>query len=221
MKLLSLESLSKRPGRGRVLMLMLALAAAVATTALPARADAVDTLRSFVQTVQSGRAAFTQVATSPDGAKKKTSSGEFEFQRPNRFRFDYARPYEQQIVADGQKVWLFDVDLNQVTVRPFDQTLGATPAALLAGGSLERDFTLSAEPDQGGLQWAAAQPKAKESQIRQLRVGFRGKDLAAIELTDALGQRSRLDFSRFEANLKLPAERFRFSAPAGADVLQQ
>ena len=210
MKLLSLESLSKRPGRGRVLML--ALAAAVATTALPARADAVDTLRSFVQTVQSGRAAFTQVAT---------SSGEFEFQRPNRFRFDYARPYEQQIVADGQKVWLFDVDLNQVTVRPFDQTLGATPAALLAGGSLERDFTLSAEPDQGGLQWAAAQPKAKESQIRQLRVGFRGKDLAAIELTDALGQRSRLDFSRFEANLKLPAERFRFSAPAGADVLQQ
>lgn len=218
MKLLSLESLSKRPGRGRVLML--ALAAAVATTALPARADAVDTLRSFVQTVQSGRAAFTQVATSPDGAKK-TSSGEFEFQRPNRFRFDYARPYEQQIVADGQKVWLFDVDLNQVTVRPFDQALGATPAALLAGGSLERDFTLSAEPDQGGLQWAAAQPKAKESQIRQLRVGFRGKDLAAIELTDALGQRSRLDFARFEANLKLPAERFRFSAPAGADVLQQ
>lgn len=219
MKLLSLESLSKRSGCGRVLMM--ALAAAVATTALPARADAVDTLRSFVQTVQSGRAAFTQVATSPDGAKKKTSSGEFEFQRPNRFRFDYARPYEQQIVADGQKVWLFDVDLNQVTVRPFDQTLGATPAALLAGGSLERDFTLSAEPDQGGLQWAAAQPKAKESQIRQLRVGFRGKDLAAIELTDALGQRSRLDFSRFEANLKLPPERFRFSAPAGADVLQQ
>jgi len=202
-------------------LLALPLAPMLLLAPLAARADAVETLRGFVQTVQSGRAAFTQVATSPDGAKKKTSTGAFEFQRPNRFRFDYAKPYEQQIVADGQKVWLFDVDLNQVTVRPFDQTLGATPAALLAGGSLERDFTLSAEPDQGGLQWAAAQPKAKESQIRQLRVGFRGKDLAAIELTDALGQRSRLDFARFEANLKLPAERFRFSAPAGADVLQQ
>jgi outer membrane lipoprotein carrier protein len=188
---------------------------------LLARADAVDTLRGFVQTVQSGRAAFTQVATSPDGAKKKTASGEFEFQRPNRFRFDYAKPYEQKIVADGQKVWLFDVDLNQVTVRPFDQALGSTPAALLSGGNLERDFTLTAEPDQDGLQWVQAQPRAKEGQIRQLRVAFRGRDLAAIELTDALGQRSRLDFSRFEANAKVPAERFRFVAPAGTDVLQQ
>ncbi len=150
MKLLSLESLSKRPGRGRVLML--ALAAAVATTALPARADAVDTLRSFVQTVQSRPGRLHAGRHLARRREAETSSGEFEFQRPNRFRFDYARPYEQQIVADGQKVWLFDVDLNQVTVRPFDQTLGATPAALLAGGSLERDFTLSAEPDQGGLQ---------------------------------------------------------------------
>jgi outer membrane lipoprotein carrier protein len=188
---------------------------------LTARADAVETLRSFVQSVQSGRAAFTQVATSPDGAKKKTSSGDFEFQRPNRFRFDYAKPYEQQIVADGQKVWLYDLDLNQVTVRPFDQALGATPAALLSGGHLERDFTLQAEADQGGLQWVQAQPKAKEGQIRQLRIGFRGRDLAAIELTDALGQRSRLDFTHFESNIRIVPERFRFTAPAGADVLQQ
>lgn len=202
-------------------LLALTLAPALLLAPLAARADAVDTLRGFVQTVQSGRAAFTQVATSPDGAKKKTSTGAFEFQRPNRFRFDYARPYEQQIVADGQKVWLFDVDLNQVTVRPFDQALGSTPAALLSGGTLERDFTLTAEADQGGLQWVLAQPKAKDGQIRQLRVGFRGRDLAAIELQDALGQRSRLDFTRFEANVRLPAERFRFTAPAGADVLQQ
>jgi outer membrane lipoprotein carrier protein len=201
---------------------VLALALATPLMApLAARADAVETLRGFVQTVQSGRATFTQVATSPDGAKKKTSSGEFEFQRPNRFRFDYAKPYEQQIVADGQKVWLHDLDLNQVTVRPFDQALGATPAALLSGGNLERDFTLQAEADQGGLQWVQAQPKAKDGQIRQLRVGFRGRDLAAIELTDALGQRSRLDFAHFESNIRIVPERFRFQAPAGTDVLQQ
>lgn len=207
-----------RPTRAFVPGLALALAALGAPAA---RADAVDALREFVQTVQSGRASFAQVATSPDGAKKKASSGTFEFQRPNRFRFDYAKPYEQQIVADGQKVWLFDVDLGQVTVRPFDQALGSTPAALLSGGALERDFTLAAEADQGGLQWVQAQPKARDGQIRQLRVGFRGRDLAAIELQDALGQRSRLDFTRFEANVKLPAERFRFVAPAGTDVLQQ
>lgn len=207
-----------RPTRAFVPALALALAALGAPAA---RADAVDALREFVQTVQSGRASFAQVATSPDGAKKKASSGTFEFQRPNRFRFDYAKPYEQQIVADGQKVWLFDVDLGQVTVRPFDQALGSTPAALLSGGALERDFTLAAEADQGGLQWVQAQPKARDGQIRQLRVGFRGRDLAAIELQDALGQRSRLDFTRFEANVKLPAERFRFVAPAGTDVLQQ
>lgn len=198
---------------------LLAVSAGLAPVA--ARADAVDTLRSFVQTVQTGRSPFTQLVTSPDGAKKKTSTGEFEFQRPNRFRFDYAKPYEQQIVGDGQKVWLYDLDLNQVTVRPFDQALGSTPAALLAGGNLERDFTLQADGEQAGLQWVQAQPKAKEGQIRQLRVGFRGKDLAAIELVDALGQRSRLDFGKFEPNVTLAPTRFKFTPPAGADVLQQ
>lgn len=193
--------------------------------ALPAaRADAVDELNRFVQQVKSGRAAFTQVVTSPDGAKKKTSTGSFEFQRPNRFRFDYAKPYEQQIVADGVKVWLFDVDLAQVTVRPYDQALGSTPAAILAGGSLERDFTLKAEADQsspGGLQWVQALPKAQQSSFKQMRIGFKGSELAALEITDGFGQRSRLDFSRFEANAAVAPARFQFKAPAGVDVLQQ
>lgn len=199
-----------------------ALLGAALLAALPAaRADAVDELNRFVQQVKSGRAAFTQVVTSPDGAKKKTSTGSFEFQRPNRFRFDYAKPYEQQIVADGVKVWLFDVDLAQVTVRPYDQALGSTPAAILAGGSLERDFTLKAEADQGGLQWVQALPKAQQSSFKQVRIGFKGSDLAALEITDGFGQRSRLDFSRFEANAAVAPMRFQFKAPAGVDVLQQ
>ncbi|MEY4754806.1 MAG: outer rane lipoprotein chaperone LolA [Pseudomonadota bacterium] len=198
------------------------LLGAVLLAALPAaRADAVEALQHFVQDVRSGRAAYTQVVTSPDGAKKKSSSGSFEFLRPNRFRFDYAKPYEQQIVADGVKVWLYDVDLAQVTVRGFDQALGSTPASILAGGSLERDFNLKAEPEQGGLQWVQALPKAGQSQFRALRVGFKGQELAALEITDGFGQRSRLDFSRFEANAPIAPARFQFKAPAGVDVLQQ
>lgn len=203
--------------RRSCLMLVAGLALAAS-----AHADAVDALKGFAQKVQSARADFTQTVTSPDGAKKKSSSGRFEFQRPNRFRFDYLKPYEQLIVADGQKVWLYDADLNQVTVRPLAQALGSTPAGVLAGGALDRDFTLKAEPDQGGLQWVLATPKQSEgSSIRSMRVGFRAEQLAALEITDAFGQRSRLDFTGVEVNPKLAAQRFQFQAPAGADVLQQ
>lgn len=187
-----------------------------------AHADAVDALKGFAQKVQSATASFSQTVTSPDGAKKKSSTGRFEFLRPNRFRFDYQKPYEQTIVADGQKVWLYDPDLNQVTVRPLAQALGNTPAGVLAGAALDRDFMLKAEPDQGGLQWVLATPKQTEGgSIRSMRVGFKGEQLAALEIIDAFGQRSRLDFAALEVNPKLPAQRFQFQPPQGADVLQQ
>ena len=186
---------------------------------LAAQADAVDTLREFTRDVKSGRAAFTQTVTSPDGVKKKTSTGSFEFSRPNRFRFAYSKPFEQLIVSDGQKVWLHDIDLNQVSVRQLDQALGATPAALLAGGSLERDFELSALPARDGLDWAQASPRAKDGSVTQLKVGFRGKELAALEIVDAFGQRSLLQFSAVQQGVAVPAERFRFVPPAGVDVI--
>jgi outer membrane lipoprotein carrier protein len=186
-----------------------------------ARADAVDSLRDFAQNVKSGKASFTQTVTSVDGAKKKTSSGQFEFVRPNRFRFVYAKPFEQQIVADGQKVWLHDVDLNQVTVRPMAQALGATPAALLAGATLDKEFDLEAVPAAEGLEWVQATPKVKEGPIQLLRVGFKGKDLAALDIVDAFGQRSALRFTALEQNVKLSDEQFRFTPPKGADVIQQ
>ena len=184
-----------------------------------AQADAVDALREFTRDVKSGRAAFTQTVTSPDGAKKKTSAGSFEFSRPNRFRFAYSKPFEQLIVSDGQKVWLHDIDLNQVSVRQLDQALGATPAALLAGGSLERDFELSALPARDGLDWAQASPRAKDGSVTRLLVGFRGKELAALEIVDAFGQRSLLQFSAVQQGVAVPAERFRFVPPAGVDVI--
>ncbi|MES2716532.1 MAG: outer membrane lipoprotein chaperone LolA [Pseudomonadota bacterium] len=193
------------------------LALALGTPA--AWADAVDTLREFTREVKTGRANFSQTVTSPDGAKKRTSSGSFEFSRPNRFRFAYGKPFEQLIVSDGSKVWLHDIDLNQVSVRLLDQALGGTPAALLAGGSLEKDFELVAQPAKDGLDWVQATPRAKDGSVAQLRVGFRGKELAALEIVDAFGQRSLLQFSAVQQGLALPAERFRFVPPAGVDVI--
>ena len=199
----------------------LLIASLVTFASFGARADAVDTLKEFVNNVKTGHAAFTQVVTSPDGAKKKTSSGTFEFSRPNRFRFSYAKPFEQVIVADGQKVWIYDADLNQVSSRKFSQALGATPAALLAGGSLEKDFNLSALPTKDGLDWAQATPKAKDGAFQSVRIGFKGRDLSAVEITDSFGQRSLLQFTQLAANAPVSADLFKFTVPAGADVIEQ
>jgi outer membrane lipoprotein carrier protein len=186
-----------------------------------ARADAVEALREFVRDAKSGTSSFTQTVTSPDGARKKVSSGSFEFVRPNRFRFSYTKPFEQLIVADGSKVWIYDADLNQASSRKLGQVLGSTPAAILAGGTLESDFALSAEAPRDGLDWVLAAPKQKDGTIQSVRVGFRGKALEAIEIVDAFGQRSLLRFADFKANVAIGAERFRFTPPAGVDVIEQ
>lgn len=196
-------------------------AALLGLSATLAHADAVDTLRSFVRNVKSGHAEFTQTVTAPDGKKKRVSTGRFEFQRPNRFRFDYDKPYEQTIVGDGHKVWLYDVDLEQVTVRPMSQAVGATPAALLAGGSLDSDFELKNAPSSGGLDWVDAKPKLKDGQFQLVRVGFRGQALAVLEIIDSFGQHSRLDFTDYAANPALAAQHFEFTPPKGVDVLEQ
>ena len=184
-------------------------------------ADALDALKAFVRDVQSGQAEFRQTVTSPDGKRVKTSSGSFEFARPNRFRFAYTRPFEQLIVADGSKVWIYDRDLNQASSRKLTQALGATPAALLAGGSLERDFELKAAPDRNGLSWVEATPRVRDGTLQTVRVGFRAGELAAVEIVDSFGQTSLLQFDKFVPNVALPAERFRFVVPAGADLIEQ
>lgn len=197
------------------------LVAGLLASAAAARADTADTLREFVRDVKSGRAAFTQVVTSNDGVKKKTSSGLFEFLRPNRFRFGYTKPFEQLVVADGNKVWIYDTDLNQASSRRIAQALGSTPAALLAGGSIDGEFTLAAQPAKDGLDWVLATPKAKEGAFQSMRVGFKGKELTVVEVVDSFGQRTTLSFTRFEPNVALDATRFSFTPPQGADVVEQ
>jgi outer membrane lipoprotein carrier protein len=186
-----------------------------------ARADAVDTLKAFVRDVKTGRAAFTQTVTSPDGGKKKTSNGRFEFSRPDRFRFDYTKPFEQVIVSDGQKVWIYDADLNQASSRKLTEALGASPAALLTGGDLTRGFDLVALPSQNGLDWAQATPKNAEGAFQSMRIGFRGNQLAAVEIVDGFSQRSLLQFTQFAANIELPPQGFKFVVPPGVEVLEQ
>ena len=178
---------------------------------------------------QTGKADFTQTVTSPpkDGqaARTKTSSGSFEFQRPGRFKFVYKKPFEQTIVADGTSLWFYDVDLNQVTQRPQAQALGTTPVALLASAAdlqaLRADFTLESTPAQDGLDWVQATPKAKDGQLQNVRVGFRGEQLAVLEILDSFGQRSSIRFDKLQPNPQLPASTFQFKPPAGADVLKQ
>ena len=182
-----------------------------------------------MQGTQAARADFTQVVTSPgkDGqaARQKTSSGQFEFQRPGRFRFDYKKPFEQTIVADGQTLWFYDVDLNQVTQRPQAQALGNTPAALLASApdlrALRADFALESAPEREGLQWVLATPKSRDGQLQNVRVGLRGDQLEVLEILDSFGQRSVIRFANLQANLLLPAATFQFKPPAGVDVLKQ
>ena len=196
-------------------------------------AGGLDSLESFVKNVKTGRADFIQVVTSParegQAPRVKTSSGTFEFSRPSRFKFAYSKPFEQTIVADGQTLWLFDVDLNQVTARKQAQTLGSTPAALIAAApnvqALQADFTLADAPDVGGMQWVSATPKSKDGQLQTVRVGFLGSDktasLSALEIVDSFGQRSVLTFSKFEVNPRLTADAFDFKPPKGADLIRQ
>lgn len=204
----------------------------LAALVLPAWADGLKSLEQFLQTARSGRASFTQTVTAParDGqaARTRTSTGRFAFQRPGRFRFDYQRPFEQSLVADGQTLWLYDVDLNQVTARPQAQALGATPAGLITSAAdlraLRAEFTLQNAPDQDGLQWVQASPKSADGQLQSVRVGLRmgepGPELTVLEILDSFGQRSVLAFSKIEVNPALAPEVFAFKPPAGADVVR-
>lgn len=209
------------------------VAVAMTFVAQAAWAGGMDSLEQFIKSTRSGKAAFTQVVTAPakegQSPRAKTQSGSFEFQRPGKFRFVYAKPFEQTIVADGQTLWLHDVDLNQVTARQQEQVLGATPAAIVAAApdlkALQKDFDLSEEPDADGQQWVKATPKSRDGQLQSIRVGFKpgaqGAELGTLEILDSFGQRSVLSFSGFEVNPTLPASHFSFTPPKGADVLRQ
>lgn len=185
-------------------------------------ADEVQSFRNFFQHTTSMRAKFHQTVVDNLGRKVQEVSGSMQLQRPGRFRWDYDAPYVQLIVGDGKKVWLFDPDLNQVTVRPLDKMLGSSPAALLAGNQdIDKTFTLRDAGKQGDLAWVEAIPKAKDTGFERIMLGFKGGMLQEMELRDSFSQITVIEFSGQQVNAKLDAKAFVFSPPQGADVLSE
>lgn len=184
-----------------------------------AHANAITDFQAFTSSTQSGRANFEQVVFDAKGKATQRTGGTLTFVRPGKFRWQYEKP-AQVIVGDGKKVSFFDQDLNQVTVRKLEQAFSSTPAALLAGkGDIENAFTLVASGDAEGLVWLDAVPRHKDAGIEKIRIGFAKGQLAAMELNDAFGNRTRLNFSKFERNPKIDGKEFVFLPPKGADVI--
>jgi outer membrane lipoprotein carrier protein len=198
------------------------LVCAIACFAASAGASGLDELHAFLEGTKTAQGSFRQVVVNREGRTTQTTSGTFAFARPGKFRWTYDKPFDQLIVGDGDKVWVYDHDLNQVIVRKLDAALGATPAALLAGdNALEKNFTLVAAGEGDGLEYVDATPKAADSQFKRIRLGFADDLPRKMQLTDAFGQTTDLTFSDVRRNPKLPADTFQFTPPKGADVVGQ
>ncbi|WP_426171135.1 outer membrane lipoprotein chaperone LolA [Pseudoduganella sp. R-34] len=198
--------------------LMAALAAGL-LFADAASAAALDQFKSFVASTKAARGEFTQKVVA-QGSKDKLSSGSFTFARPGKFIWTYTKPYDQVLQADGEQLYIFDKDLNQVTVRKLGDALGSSPAAILFGSNdLEKNFALAEAGSRDGLEWLKATPKAKDASFEQIQIGLKNGVPEAMELKDSFGQTSILSFKKFEKNPALNATSFKFVMPKGADVI--
>ena len=200
--------------------LKFASTAALALAPLFAEAGAIDQLSRFLQDTRTLKADFAQIVVARGGRKPQESSGTVAISRPGKLRWEILKPYPQLVVGDGEKIWIYDPELKQVTVRKAGQALGGSPAALLAGkNELERDFVLKEAGEAEAMAWVEATPKHSESGFEKVRLGFAGADLRGMELHDNFGQVTHIRFSKLVRNPKLPADTFRFEPPAGADVI--
>lgn len=201
----------------------------IATTALillsglfnqTALADGISSLRDFYSSTNAMRAQFSQVVNDAQGRKVQEVQGTMQLLRPNKFRWEYKKPYEQQIVGDGKQVFLYDVDLQQVTVRDFAKALSASPAALLAGGAaVEKNFTLNNQLRQDDLTWVQVLPKENDGGFNQVFLGFKANQLQKMELHDSFNHVTHITFSAIERNPALQNAAFQFSPPKGVDVV--
>jgi len=203
-----------------VIRIRTVLASALLLASVQASAAALDQLRAFANDTRSGRTEFSQTVVGRNGKQGQKASGTFVFQRPGKFRFSYLKPYQQTIVGDGKKLWTYDHELKQVTVKPMTDALGATPAALLTGGGdLERNFTLKEAGAVDGVEWIEATPKQQEAGFEKVRIGFKGGQPVEMEVRDNFAQTTLLRFGGFQKNAKTDPAEFRFEVPAGADVV--
>jgi outer membrane lipoprotein carrier protein len=196
----------------------------IATTLLiagAAHASALDQFKSFVAGTRSARGDFTQTQVMKTKTGK-TSSGTFVFARPGKFIWTYQKPYEQLLQADGETLYLYDKDLNQVTTRKLGGALGNSPAAILFGSNdLEKNFTLAEAGTHDGLEWLDATPKSKDTTFEQIGIGLKDGTPQAMELKDSFGRTVLLKFTSFQRNPALGPQTFKFEVPKGAEVVNQ
>ncbi len=185
-----------------------------------ARADGMSSVKVFYEQTKSVRANFHQVVTDKQGRKVQEVDGEMQLKRPNKFRWDYNKPYEQQIISNGNQVWLYDTELAQVTVRELSKSIGSSPAALLAGGeAIDKSFKLVNASRNDNLDWVSANPKDKESGFERILMGFKDNKLQEMSLVDSFGHTTKITFSQVEVNPALEEKTFLFKPPKGVDVV--
>ena len=185
-----------------------------------AQADGVASLKKFYAETRAVRANFYQIVTDKQGRKVQEVYGQMQLQRPNKFRWDYDKPFEQQIISDGKQVWLYDTELAQVTVRELSKALGSSPAALLAGDdNLEKNFKLVNAYRKDNLDWVSTNPKDTDSGFNKISLGFKADKLQEMDLVDTFGHQTRIVFSKMENNPVLEAKDFLFKPPKGVDVV--
>lgn len=181
-----------------------------------------ESLKSFLNQTTSAKARFAQMVLDRNMKMLQQATGTMAFSRPGKFRWEYEKPYEQTIVGDGQRLWIYDKDLNQVTVRKLDRALGASPAALLAGSNeIEKNYVVSSAGSREGLDWLEAVPRAQDTAFERVRLGFNKSTLEVMELRDQFGQMTVIKFVDLDRNPQLAPDLFRFTPPKGADVISE
>lgn len=214
------DMISRPQGVAKWLRRGLAVTLGLSLYAGAVSAGGIDRLNQFIKQTQTASGSFEQTIHDRSGKITQQSSGTLSFARPGKFRWTYVKPYSQLIVGDGTRVWVYDEDLEQVTVRKLDQALGSTPAALLAGSNeAMQAFELKDEGRREGLEWVLATPRTQESNFESIRMGFDASGLVKMELADSFGQITFLHIHELQRNPQLDPEQFRFTPPPGADVI--
>lgn len=182
----------------------------------------VDSLKALLTETSTAKGTFAQTVFDKNGKTLQQSTGSMAFSRPGKFRWEYNKPYEQSIVGDGTRLWIYDKDLNQVTIRKLDRALGASPAALLAGSNeIEKNYALKSIGNEHGLDWLEAVPKSQDTAFERVRMGFGKGGLDTMELRDQFGQTTLIKFGELQRNVKIPPESFTFTPPKGAAVISE
>lgn len=198
--------------------LAVAVLSVLASTA--AHAGAIEALKKFNSDTDGISGSFSQTVQSKK--KNQTSSGSFQILRPGLFKWDYTAPYKQTIVGDGKHIWLYDVDLKQVTQSDQNQAIGDSPAAILSNkNALDASYSLKEDGSAGGIDYVLATPKKNNAGYQFIRIGFKGDTLAAMELKDSFGNQTSIKFHQLNSKPSLSREQFRFTPPKGVDVLKQ